>query len=208
LISILELFNVFDFPNDAAKHPISAYEKWSIPLKKFADDYEENSNKIKHSKYYRLRPLLHDALTLYDHIRHEFRDIHNQMGGRAGRMNIVEEAGGKRMLDFPFAQLPPSKYRLTKGACYPMLAAFRNMVDVDASGSATWRGGFRSVLRLWREAGTELVAETANATEDIGRTPDHLGKNRKHWDNLHMKLQLRLLRAQLVVAQRGRTAVS
>lgn len=208
LISILELFNTFDFPNDAGKHPISAYEKWSIPLKKFADDYEEHggdNKKLKNSKYYRLRPLLHDALVLYDHIRHDFRDIHNEAGGRAGKMNIVEEAGKNRPLEFPFAQLPPSKYRLTKGAAYPMLAAFRNMVEVDGSGSACWRGGFRSVLRLWKEAGPELVAETDNATEDIGRTPDHLGKNRKHWDNLHMKVQLRLLRAQLE-AERGRRA--
>jgi AIPR protein len=197
LISILELFNVFDFPNTKAKHPISAYEKWSIPLKKFADDFEDNSRKLKNSKYYRLRPLLHDALVLYDHIRRDFRDLHNESGGRAGRMNIVDEAGKNRTLDFPFAELEPSKYRLTKGAAYPMLAAFRNMVELDHSGNVEWRGGFKAVLRLWKEAGSELVTETYNATEDIGRTPDHLGKNRKHWDNLHMKLQLRLLRAQL-----------
>lgn len=203
LISVLELFNVIDFPNDKAKHPISAYEKWSIPLKKFAEDYEENSKKLKHSKYYRLRPLLHDALVLYDHIRHDFRDLHNEAGGRAGRMNIVDEAGKNRTLDFPFAQLEPNKYRLTKGASYPVLAAFRNMVELDSSGNASWRGGFKAVLRLWSEAGPELVTETYNATEEIGRTPDHLGKNRKHWDNLHMKLQLRLLRAQLEV-QRAR----
>jgi hypothetical protein len=199
LISVLELFNIFDFPNDIAKHPIAAYEKWSTPLKKFADDFEEAYEKKgkKHSKYYRLRPILHDALVLYDHIRRDFRDIHNEAGGRAGKMNIMEEAAKGRLLEFPFAQLEPNKYRLTKGAAYPMLAAFRNMVELDDSGNAMWRGGFKSILRLWKEAGQELVAETDNATEDIGRTPDHLGKNRKHWDNLHMKLQLRLLRAQL-----------
>jgi hypothetical protein len=205
LISILELFNVFDFPNDVSKHPISAYEKWSIPLKKFAEDYETHKKKIKNSKYHKLRPILGDALVLYDYIRHDFRSIHNEAGGRAGKMNIIEES--VRQLDFPFAQLPANKYRLTKGACYPMLAAFRNMIELDESGNAKWRGGFRSVLRLWKEAGPELVAETDNATEDIGRTPDHLGKNRKHWDGLHVKLQNRLLRAQLEV-QRGRKAAS
>jgi hypothetical protein len=197
LINMLELFNVFDFPNEQGKHPIQAYEKWSTPLRKFADDFEENRENLRNSKYYRLRPILNDALVLYDHIRHDYRDIHNEAGGRAGRMNIVDEAGKNRMLEFPFAQLPPSKYRLTKGAAYPMLAAFRNMIEVDDSENAQWRGGFRSVLRLWKEAGRELVEETDNATEDIGRTPDHLGKNRKHWDNLHMKLALRLLRAQV-----------
>jgi hypothetical protein len=204
LISIMELFNIFDFPNDTAKHPISAYEKWSTPLKKFADDYERNGTK---GTYYKLRPILHDALVLFDYIRHDFREIHNDTGGRAGRMNIIEEASKNRLLEFPFAQLQPDKYRLTKGATYPMLAAFRNMVELDSSGNAEWRGGFKAVLRLWKEAGKELVGETDSAIEEIGRTPDHLGKNRKHWDNLHMKLQLRLLRAQLEV-QRARKAAN
>jgi hypothetical protein len=205
LISMLEIFNIFDFPNDVGKHPISAYEKWSIPLEKFATDFEENNKKLKNSRYYRLRPILNEALILYDHIRHDFRDIHNEAGGSAGKMNIVEEATKGRKFDFPFANLQSSDYRLTKGASYPILAAFRNMVIQDSSGNATWQGGFRSVLRLWSEAGSELVLETYNATKEIGRMPDQLGKNRKHWDNLHMKIQLRLLRAQLI-AQRGKKA--
>lgn len=204
LICIMEMFNVFDFPNDGGKHPISAYEKWSIPLEKFAKDYEEHAGKnLKNSKYFRLRPILNDALVLYDHIRHDFREIRNEAGGKAGKMNILEEAAKGRKLEFPFAQLPPNDYRLTKGAAYPMLAAFRNLVTVDSSGNATWQGGFKSVLRVWSEASSELVDETFNATKEIGRMPDQLGKNRKHWDNLHMKIQLRLLRAQLI-AQRAK----
>jgi len=198
LIGVLELFNIFDFPNEVSKHPISAYEKWSIPLKKFADDYKENKDNLMGSTYYRLKPLLHEALVLYDNIRRDYHQLHNAAGGKAGNMNIVEAAGKERgEYDFPFAQLPPNKYRLTKGACYPMLAAFRNMVEVDGSGYANWRGGFRSVLKLWAEAGPELVKETDDATTNIGRTPDHLGKSRPHWDKLHGKLQNRLLRQEI-----------
>src|ERR1700676_5236613 len=49
LIAVLEVFNIFDFPNgvDGGKHPIAAYEKWSVPLRKFADDYEENKETIE-----------------------------------------------------------------------------------------------------------------------------------------------------------------
>lgn len=205
LTSMLEMFNIFDFPNDGGKHPIAAYEKWSTPLEKFAKDYEENKKSLPKSKYYRLRHLLPDILVLYDHIRRDFREIRNDAGGSAGKMNIVDEASKGRKLEFPFAGLSPSQYRLTKGASYPMLAAFRNMVTVDkATGNAVWQGGFKSVLRLWDEAGPELCEETYNATREIGRLPDQLGKNRKHWDNLHMKIQLRLLRAQ--VANRAKTA--
>lgn len=198
LIGVLELFNIFDWPNDKSKHPISAYEKWSVPLKKFADDYKANGDNLNASTYYRLKPLLHEALVLYDHIRRDYYQIHNAAGGRAGSKNIVEEAGKDRgEYDFPFAQLPTSKYRLTKGACYPMLAAFRNMVEEGSSGFARWRGGFTAVLKLWAEAGQDLVDETDLATTSIGRTPDHLGKSRPHWDKLHGKLQNRLLRQEI-----------
>jgi hypothetical protein len=126
LIGILEALNIFDFPNDvnASKHPISSYEKWSIPLEKFADDFEkhEKEGTPKKSKYYRLRNLLKDGLVLYDIIRHDFRDMRNNDGGRAGNMKIVEEAGASRgAFDFPFARLKPNQYRLTKGATMPIL---------------------------------------------------------------------------------------
>ncbi len=201
LISVLEVFNVFDFPNEVnvSKHPFSAYEKWSAPLKKFADDYDTNKKKLESSKYYRLRHLLKDGLALYDYIRHDFRDMHNEDGGRTGRMNLIEEASERRgAFDFPFAKLGDSKYRLTKGATFPILAAFRTYVEVNPkTGEARWRGGFGKILEVWKEAGPNLVDETYQLTQDGVRNPDAIGKNRKHWSNLYMRLQVRLLQERL-----------
>jgi hypothetical protein len=201
LIGVLEALNIFDFPNDvnASKHPISSYEKWSIPLEKFADDFEKNEKKLKESKYYRLRHLLKDGLVLFDLIRHDFRSMRNTEGGRAGGMKIVEEAAASRgTFDFPFARLKPSQYRLTKGATMPILAAFRSYVAVDPeTGDAEWRGGFERVKEVWKEAGPALVAETYQLTQDGIRTPDQVGKNRKHWGTLYMRLQVQLLQEKL-----------
>jgi hypothetical protein len=120
LISVLEAFNVFDFPNNSSTHPVQAYEKWSGPAQKFAHDYQEHKDTdVKKSKYYRLRPLLKGALVLFDTIRREFREIHNQARGSAGSLKIMEQARKGRNFTFPFAGLPPSNYRLTKGALYP-----------------------------------------------------------------------------------------
>jgi hypothetical protein len=65
--------------------------------------------------------------------------FNNKSGGSAGKMNIVEEAGPRRGdFEFPFAELDPSPYRLTKGATYPMLGAFRSYVVEDPkTGDAT-----------------------------------------------------------------------
>ena len=205
LIAILEVFNIFDFPNgiNVAKHPIAAYEKWSIPLRKFADDYEENKDALANSKYYRLRKLLKEGLILYDHIRRDFRDIHNVAGGQAGKMNIVEDASKRRgAFDFPFAGLEKHKYRLTKGATFPILAAFRAYVEPHPkTGEAQWRGGFEKVLEVWRESGPNLVDETFQLTREGKRNPDQIGKDRKHWANLYMRLQVRLLQERLLEQQ-------
>jgi len=201
LIAVLEVFNIFDFPNDVnvGKHPISAYEKWSVPLKKFADDYEENKEALKGSKYYRMRKLLKDGLALYDQIRRDFREMHNEDGGRAGKLNIIEQASAHRgTFDFPFAGLPNSEYRLTKGATFPILAAFRAYVEESPkTGDAKWRGGFDRILEVWKEVGPNLVEETFQLTREGVRNPDAIGKNRKHWANLYMRLQVRLLQERL-----------
>ncbi|MDZ4860932.1 MAG: AIPR family protein [Candidatus Hydrogenedentes bacterium] len=205
LIGVLEAMNVFDYPNDAGKHPVAAYEKWSVPLQKFGEDYGEYKEKGgKGSKYYRLRGLLVDSLTLYDLIRHDFLAMHNKAGGNAGLLKIVEKASAKRgTFDFPFApELDPKEYRLTKGATYPILGAFRNFVEVDPkTGEARWRGGFGAVRRAWEKLGPNLIAEVFSATKEIGRLPDQIGKSRKVWTDCHRELGFRLLQQQ-VAAQK------
>jgi hypothetical protein len=199
LIGVLELLNVIDFPNHAGKHPISAYEKWSIPLDKFAKDFQDHKENLKKSTYHRLRPLLIGGLVLHDQIRRDFYEMHKATGGAPGKMNIVEEASEKRgPYEFHFAPgLPSAKYRLTKGALYPMLAAMRNYVVAKDNGDAAWDRPFTEVLEEWREIGPQLVEETYNLTQDGTRMPDQLGKSRQHWDKMHMKVRLGLLTKQI-----------
>lgn len=198
LICILEALNIFDFPNDGGTHPVQAYEKWSVPTRKFSDDYD-GKDKSQGSKYLRLRPLLRDALVLYDRIRHDFRDVYNSEDlGNAGALDIVEERKGNKRFDFPFAGLKESRYRLTKGALYPVFASFRNKVEIDPeTGEGRWEGGFSTVLELWQKVAPELVKQTKQATRDYGHKPDVLGKNRGHWTNMHQTVELFMLREQL-----------
>lgn len=198
LICVLEAFNIFDFPNDGGKHPVQAYEKWSVPTAKFSEDFDEHKGKPT-SKYQRLRPLLRDALVLYDRIRHDFRSVYNTAGlGLAGGLDIIEERRGKKRFDFPFAGLPENQYRLTKGALYPIFAAFRNKVEIDPdTDNARWKDGFNSVLELWSSVGPEIAQQTKEAIKNYGHKPDVLGKNRGHWTNMHQTIELHMLRAQL-----------
>jgi hypothetical protein len=50
-----------------------------------------------------------------------------------------------------------------------------------------------------------LVEETFQLTRDGVRNPDAIGKDRKHWANLHMRLQVRLLQERLLEQQEKAT---
>jgi AIPR protein len=209
LISVLELMNVTDFPVKDSKHPISAYEKWSSPLKKFGDDYESNQNNLSARKYAAFEPLLIDTLKLYDHIRRDFLRVYNEAGGgRAGNLRIVEKAPpSKGRFKFRFANLDDHDQRLTKGAAFPILGAFRNFVVFDAeTQTARWLGGFENVLNSWRELAPELVSETKQSIKDIGNAPDSLGKNRNHWANLFKTVRLHVMQQQLDIREEGASA--
>lgn len=197
LLCVLEAMNVIDFENHSGNHPISAYEARERVTKKFSDDAEKHKDDLESSTYRRLRPILKDALVLYDYIRHDFRDVYNNAGlGNAGALDIMEQARSGKKYDFPFANISQCEYRLTKGALFPIFAAFRNKVTINPETRlAEWQGGFDSVLKLWTSTSVELANQTKAAIKDYGRKPDVLGKSRGHWNNVHKTVEVHLLRA-------------
>tara|TARA_R110000751_G_scaffold179179_1_gene285269 strand:- start:328 stop:1542 length:1215 start_codon:yes stop_codon:yes gene_type:complete len=198
IICVLEALNIFVYPNDCSRHPVHAYEKISTAAIKFSEDFELHKDNLDESIYYRLRPLLRDALGLYDHIRHDFRDVYNSASiGRAGALDIIEQRKGKGRYDFPFANLPAKQHRLTKGAFYPIFAAFRNKVTVNkTTNQAQWQGGFNSVMELWRSVNIETARQTKNAIQIYGPKPDQIGKARGHWTTMHQAIELHILRSK------------
>lgn len=200
LISALEIMNVKDFPNRSGKHPIAAYEKWSAPLKKYGDDFKEQREQTSARKYASFEPLLPEILELYDIVRRDFLRMYSKVASnQAAKLKIVETASKKAgTFKFVFAKLEPHERRLTKGAAYPILGAFRNYVRLNPeTGLAEWVGGFDHVKTVWESIGPDLVLETREAVKSIGNAPDVLGKNRAHWANLYRTVENFFLREEI-----------
>ncbi|MGH2561533.1 MAG: hypothetical protein ACRDJH_20905 [Thermomicrobiales bacterium] len=187
LVSLLTCFSIYEFPNDQDDQPIEAYEKKSNALKRF-------ENPDKGASYRRLRPILKEILILHDTIRYESRTVwNNQVGGRFDTFSFVESK--QRGFEFAFID-KRTEYRLMNGALYPMLAAFRWMVEHDSdTGMARWRGGFERVLERWQSSTPELLRVTQQANDELGRNPNAIGKSRNHWSNLHSRVAKRDLMA-------------
>lgn len=201
LLCILECMNVHDYPNNAGKHPISAYEKSSAVLRSYAEDAEKAPKRLGETiippKYGSLGPILADTLALYDRIRFDFRQIYNDViKPGAGNLKIMDKAPKGKELSFPFAGLPGQEYRLNNGAALPILAAFRNLVRINPrTRSAEWINGFAFVLNFWEMVKEEAVTTTHQAIQAFGRSPNEIGKARPHWSLLHLTFDRRLAHA-------------
>ena len=173
IIVLLEMFNVFDFPNDGEEHPTRAYNNKSEVLSSYLSNRK---------KYEQLGPILKDILRLHDHISMTARDLHNRRGGKAGHLTFVEKkARGKYAFTFIGRQ---GEYRLHRAALFPMLGAFRWMVT-EKNGKVAWRGGLERVLDVWDSAGSELMRATQATNDEFGKKLTALGKSRNHWSTLH-----------------------
>ena len=191
LISLMTCFNIDLFPNKKDTQPVIAYEKKSLALKFFEENPET---------YQRMKPILRDILLLHDIINSESRQYWNEAGGKFGNLAFVETRK-RGEFTFPFTGRT-SKFRLMSGALYPMLAAFRWMVEEDGKGkNVRWRGGFKEVLHRWEGSAQELVRMTFQVSNDLGRNPNAVGKSRSHWANLHARVAMRDL---LATADKGR----
>jgi hypothetical protein len=189
LISLLTCFNIELFSNsgnNGDSHPVVAYEKKSKALELFEEHPES---------FERLRPILKDILVLHDTIRLESQRFHKDAGGNYGNLSFVEKK--EKGFQFPFIS-KTGEYRLMNGALYPILGAFRWMVEIEPKKrKARWRGGFSNVLRLWEASASELLRLTVQTNAEHGRNPNAMGKSRSHWSNLYTRVAFRDLQSKI-----------
>jgi hypothetical protein len=186
LVAFLTCFNILSYPNGGDQHPVAAFSSKAKCLEAFEKEPE---------KYKRLRPILKDILTLHDIICYDTRAAWNKAGGKFGKLSFVEEPKRGKFQRF-FAD-GEADYRLLDGALYPMLAAFRWMVEEDPqTNEIQWKGGFNKVRERWEASVEELMRLVYATSLDVRGNPNALGKSASLWANLHGRVAMRDLMAK------------
>ena len=199
IVSVLACLDIETYPNKRQSKgvPISAYEKKSLVLDDFRKDFASN----KGVRYRKLRPILKDALVLFDLISYEFKKTHNKgdgdKRGRAGALAICDyREAPKKPYEFIFLG-KNADTRLQTGALYPLFGAFRWMVEAKPNdNNYRWRGGFANVKKRWEQAGPDLVRKTVEKAKETNLNANAIGKSRTHWENLHQTVGWYDLQAQ------------
>jgi hypothetical protein len=179
VLAMLDLFNTDEYPNNKSKHPTVAYHQKSSVLKRYLGDP---------GPFERLSPILNDILVLHDIIAEEGAEKYNEYfrvnGGRgaARRLEWVDTRD-RGKFSFPFTGREGAD-RLNRAAIYPVMAAFRWMVEDDGP-EVKWKGGFRSVREMWDRVGPEFMKMTQDTSVENARKTLAIGKSPTHYNALH-----------------------
>lgn len=198
VLSMLDLFNVTEYPNDGGKHPTGAYHQKSNVLKRYLAEHGDEPFK-------RLSSITPDILKLHDIIAREGREKYNQYfpaagqkRGAGGNLEWIDKRD-RGEFEFPFLS-EGGQYRVNRAAVYPVLAAFRWMIEDNGGGSVTWKGGFSAVRRMWDTAGPEMMKMTQDTSVEVNRKTQHIGKSPTHYNALHSLVAKRQLILDLAAA--------
>lgn len=178
IVAILGMFNIERFPR--AVHPTQAYSSKAKMLEFYLDSPEA---------YRRFINIAPDIFDLYDAVEQEFATTYNESGNRYGRKHYSGYKGQNKEVGKSKFSLTGLTYRIPDGFIYPVVAAFRSLVELNSSTQKyQWINGHDPYM-VWSKSKNELVNKIMNFASSIGDNPNTVGKDSNIWDLAYMTVQ-------------------
>jgi hypothetical protein len=193
IIAILTMFNIKRYNDNS--HPIVTYSQKQTCLTHYLADIDEEDN-----PFLKMKAIAPQIFALYNHIERNMPYIYiksKEGGGRYGGTKGVTYKDGREFCRLLYAEGEEySKYDSPKGWIYPIVAAFRSIVEEDSeTGTYRWSNNVGPLEYLEDEAlFTELVVSTVLRSKSLGSNPNAVGKDSGHWKSLYTTVQNKFLR--------------
>lgn len=177
IVAILGMFNVNRY--STGTHPVQAYSSKKAMLDHYLADVES------YRKFINIAP---DVFDLYEAVETDFAEIYNAGGGRFGRKKYAGYKDGKFVSKSKFG-LKDMMYRVPDGLIYPIVGAFRALVEHNTSSDRyQWVNGL-DPCNVWQEIGAETVEKIMKFATSIGDNPMAVGKDTNVWDLMYMTIE-------------------
>jgi len=193
VIAILIIFSQEIYPYKTVQgtlseiQPIQCYSGKEASLRKFL---KCNSTKPEQQKINRelmvnrITPIVKDIFALWEVIENTFATVSGQAGKRYGTRKYAKFNNNK-VVGKSFFEEKELKYLVPKGLMYPLVGAFRALVQIDANtGTYYWK---KNPIEVWNAVGTKLVTILLDEKTE---NPDVLAKNSNLWSNLFKEIYI------------------
>lgn len=189
IIAIINMFNPIIYPHNR-KSPISSYTGKETSLNKFIKlgDRTTRNNMLQC-----MRHILPETFSVWDAIEKDFIDVTKKLNKRYGTKKYSDTKGKECFTLFSNVKL---EYVIPRGLLYPMVSAFRALVELDDSGEYKW---VCDPIKAWKDNQDKIVATILGASEEQGNNPNAVGKSENTWASLFMIMQLYSYQSKLGV---------
>jgi len=191
ILAILNLFNLSEYPNDQAEGlPIQSYSGKAKCTDRYINVHKDLQENIE-NPYVKMNPIMLDFFKLYEKLETNIGDYYataNQ-GGKYGSTKGVSGSvnSGRYFSKFFFRNMD---YSTPTGFIYPILGAFRALVTLKENGYYGWA---MDPFAVMDQLGPKLVSATIDRSRTLGNNPQSVGKDRGHWQTLHMMIRMHFL---------------
>ncbi len=192
IIAILLMFSqeIYPYKNEDGVlsdiQPIQCYSGKEASLKKFIKQNGGTETKQKEDRERMIRnmePIIADIFELWEEIETSFANITNSTGKRFGTRKYTKHDGGKTVGKSFFMQ-QDLQYYIPKGLMYPLVGAFRALVQQNKDYTYYWK---KNPIDVWNVLGAKLVTIILDEKTD---NPDVLAKNSNLWSNLFKEVYI------------------
>jgi hypothetical protein len=176
IVSIICMFNIEKY--SSSEHPTKAYSGKQAMLSEYLEAPEH---------YRKFVNVIPDIFDLYDSIETEFALAYNENGRMYGRKTYSGYREGNPIGKSKFSQ-NDIYYKIPDGLLYPILAAFRVLLEYDdTTEKYRWKDG-KNPITAWNKNKVGLTRSVMDLAGSLGDKPTVFGKDPSLWNYAYMVL--------------------
>lgn len=192
IIAILLMFSQEIYPYQTADgilsdvQPIQCYSGKEASLKKFLKQNGgtiEQQKKARENMINHMKPIIPDIFALWEKVETSFANVSNSTGKRFGARKYTKFDGGK-VVAKSFLKQQNLQYYIPKGLMYPIVGAFRALIQKNVDGTYFWK---KNPVDVWDVLGSKLVTIIL---DEKAENPDVIAKNSNLWSNLFKEVYI------------------
>ena len=135
-----------------------------------------------------MTPIIPEIFAIWEMVETNFADKGNTVNRMYRRKKMAKYVDENTVVGFSVFGNKPMNYVLPKGLTFPIVAAFRALVDVDKSTQK-----YRWTMppeQVWEKLGGKLINIVLTSAEDLSDSPDAVAKSPNTWDLLYKEILL------------------
>lgn len=203
-ISIINMFSP-ELYGKGAGHPIQSYTGKETSLKKFLNmglpksENESLRKEKREAEIQKMSNLIPQIIELWDKIECDLPNVTKQMNKRYGRKPYSgyyeDDKHNPVSVGVSLFSNKPLYYLVPKGLMYPLVGAFRALVQVNKKTEKyEW---IENPFVVWDELKEKLIESILNSSNEQNDNPNAVGKSISAWDGVYTKVYIYSLEKQV-----------